>query len=63
MICLNDKYAYTRFEELRTHSGKVVFTRERKAIVSKDKSDTDIDIDDLKMFKDFSTSDKTTFKT
>ena len=62
-ICLNDKYAYTKFEELRTHSSKVFFTRERKATVSKDKSDTYIDIDDPKMFKDFSTSDKTTFKT
>ena len=39
-------YAYTRFEELRTRSGEVVFTREHKATVSKDKSDIDdIDID------------------
>ena len=62
-IYLNDKYAYTRFEELRTHSGEVLFTREHKATTSKDKSNTYIDIDDLKMFKDFSTSDKTRFKT
>ena len=62
-ICLNGKYAYTRFEELRTHSGEVIFTREHKATTSKDKSNTYVDIDDLKMFKDFSTSDKTTFKT
>ena len=41
----------------------MIFTREHKAIVSKDKSDTYIDIDDLKMFKDFYTSNKTTFKT
>ena len=62
-IYLNGKYAYTRFEELRIHSGEVIFTREHKATTSKDKSNTYIDIDDLKMFKDFSTSDKTTFKT
>ena len=30
-------YAYTRFEELRTRSGEVVFTREHKATTSKDK--------------------------
>ena len=41
----------------------MIFTREHKAIVSKDKLDTYIDIDDLKMFKDFYTSNKTTFKT
>ena len=41
----------------------MLFTREHKATASKDKSNTYIDIDDLKMFKDFSTSDKTTFKT
>ena len=41
----------------------MLFTREHKATTSKDKSNTYIDIDDLKMFKDFSTSDKTTFKT
>ena len=62
-IYLNGKYAYTRFEELRTHSGEVLFTREHKVTTSKDKSNTYIDIDDLKMYKDFSTSDKTTFKT
>ena len=41
----------------------MLFTREHKVTTSKDKSNTYIDIDDLKMFKDFSTSDKTTFKT
>ena len=40
----------------------MLFTREHKATTSKDKSNTYIDIDDLKIFKDFSTSDKTTFK-
>ena len=61
-IYINGKYAYTRFEELRTHSGELLFTREHKATTSKDKSNTYIDIDELKMFKDFSTSDKTTGK-
>ena len=61
-IYINGKYAYTRFEELRTHSGEMLFTREHKA-TREDKSNTYIDIDDLKIFKDFSTSDKTTFKT
>ena len=51
-------YAYTRFEELRTRSGEVLFTRECKATASKDKSDTYIDIDELQMFKDFSIKDK-----
>ena len=41
----------------------MLFTREHKVTTSKDKSNTYIDIDDLKMYKDFSTSDKTTFKT
>ena len=41
----------------------MLFTREHKATISKDKANTYIDIDELKMFKDFSTSDKTTFKT
>ena len=62
-IYLNGKYIYTKFEELRTHSWEVLVTREHKATTSKDKSDTYIDIDDMKIFKDFSTSDKTTFKT
>ena len=53
----NDNYAYTRFEELRTHSGEVLFTREHKASISKDKSNTYIDIHDLNMFKDFTTND------
>ena len=62
-IYLNGKYVYTKFEELRTHSGEVLFTREHKATTSKDKSDTYIDINDVKILKDFSTSDKTIFKT
>ena len=45
------------------HILEVLFTREDKTTTSKDKSSTYIDIDELKMFKDFRTSDKTTFKT
>ena len=41
----------------------MIFTREDKATTSKDKSDTYIDIDELQMFKDFSTKDKVTTKT
>ena len=59
-IYLNGNYVYARFEELRTRSGEMLFT---KATMSKDIAKTYIDIDDLKIFKDFSTSDKTTFKT
>ena len=59
----NHNYGYTRFEELCTCSGEVLFTREHKATTSKDKSDTYIDIDELQMFKDFSTKDKVTTKT
>ena len=62
-IYYDGNYAYTRFEELRTRSGEVLFTREYKATASKDKSDTYIDIDELQMFKDFSIKDKTTTKT
>ena len=47
-----NKYAYTRFEELRTYSVEVLFTREHKAIASKDKSNTHINIDKLSVFKD-----------
>ena len=59
----NHNYAYTRFEELRTRSGEVLFTREHKATKSKDESDTYIDIDELPMFKDFTTKGKTKPKT
>ena len=43
----NYEYAYTRFEELRTYSGEVPFTREHKATTSKDKPNTHIDIDKM----------------
>ena len=41
----------------------MLFTREYKATASKDKSDTYIDIDELKMFKDLSNRGKTKIKT
>ena len=44
-IYRNHEYAYTLFEELRTYSGEVLFTREHKAITSKD-NDTLHFIDD-----------------
>ena len=44
-ICYNHEYAYTLFEELRTYSGEVLFTREHKAVTSKD-NDTLHFIDD-----------------
>ena len=53
-IYLNYNYAYTRFEELRPRSGEVIFTREHKATMSKDRSNAYIDINELKMFEDFS---------
>ena len=62
-ICNNHNYAYTRFEELRTRSGEVLFTRKHKATISKDESNIYIDIDELQMFKDFITKDKITTKT
>ena len=45
------------------HSGEVLSTKEHKVTISKDETDCYIDIDDLKIFKDFSASDKTTYKT
>ena len=41
----------------------MLFTREYKVIASKDKSDTYIDTDELKMFKNFSNRGKTKIKT
>ena len=52
-VYYDGNYAYTRFEELRKRSGKVLFTREYKATASKDNSNVYIDIDKLQMFKDF----------
>ena len=56
-IRCDSEYAYTRFEELRTYSGEVLFTREHKATRSKRKSkrkyDFSVDINILCVFKDF----------
>ena len=61
-ICCRNNYAYTRFEEFRTCSGEVLFTNEHKAVFSKNKAKTYIDINDLEIFKDFSKENKTKFK-
>ena len=57
-IFYNDNYTYTKFEELRTRSGELLYTREHKATLSKEKSSTYIDIDELKIY-----SDENIFKT
>ena len=62
-ICYNGNYAYTKFKELRTRSSVVLLTREHKATISKDESNTCMDIDELQMFKDYTTKDKITTKT
>ena len=62
-VYYDNNYAYTRFEELHTRSAEVLFTREHKATISKIESNTYIDIDELQMFKDFTTKDKITTKT
>ena len=62
-VYYDGNYAYTRFEELRACSGEVLLTREYKETASKDKSDTYIDNDELKMFKNLSNRCKTKIKT
>ena len=59
--CRNN-YAYAKFEEFRTCSGEVLFTNEHKAVFSKNIAKNYIDINDLKIFKDFSKENKTKFK-
>ena len=61
-ICSNDNYAYTRFEEFRTCSGEVLFTNEHKSVFSKNEAKSCIGINDLEIFKDFSSDSKTIFK-
>ena len=61
-ICSKDNYAYTRFEEFRTCSGEVLFTNEHKAVFSKNEAESYIDINDLEIFKDFSSASKIIFK-
>ena len=43
----NREYGYTRFEELRTCSGEVIYTREHKATTTKLKKNILLDIDEL----------------
>ena len=52
-LYFDGNYAYTRFEVFRTCSGEMLFTNEHKATLSKEKSNIYIDIDELKVFKDF----------
>ena len=54
------EYAYTRFEELCTYSGELLFTREHKATISKRKSNKKnfININKLQVFKDFINKNK-----
>ena len=52
-IYRNREYAYTRFEELRTYSSEMLFTREHKATKTKRKSNMFIKIEKLRVFKDF----------
>ena len=61
-IYFNSNYAYTRFEEFRTCSGEVLFTNEHKVAFSKNNAKTYIDVNDLEIFKDFSSDSKTIFK-
>ena len=61
-ICCRNNYACRRFEEFRTCSGEVLFTNEHKAVFSKNKAKTYIDINDLEIFKNFSKENKTKFK-
>ena len=47
----NREYGYTRFEELCTCSGEVIYTREHKAITTKRKKNIFLDIDELNVFR------------
>ena len=56
-ICENwtfycNNYAYIRSEELHTHLGELLYTREHKAGLSNKKSCIYVDIDELKMCSD-----------
>ena len=62
-IFYGGNYAYTRFEELSTCSGEVLFTREHKATLSKEKSLIYIDIDVLKVFRNEYLDDEIVLKT
>ena len=62
-IFYDGNYAYTRFEELCTRFGEVLFTRENKATLSKEKSLAYIDIDALKVFRNEYFEDEIVLKT
>ena len=62
-IFYGGNYANTRFEELCTCSGEVLFTREHKATLSKEKSLTYIDIDAFKVFRNKYFQDEIVLKT
>ena len=47
----NREYGYTRFEELRTCSGEVIYTRKDKAITTKREINIFLDIDELNVFR------------
>ena len=51
-------YVYTRFEELCTRSGEVLYTREHKATLSKKDVFKYVDIDEMKAFRDLSLEKK-----
>ena len=50
-IYKNHEYGYTRFEELRTCSGGVIYTREHKAITRKRKKNILLNINELNVFR------------
>ena len=50
-IYKNHEYRYTRFEELRTCSGGVIYTREHKAITRKRKKKILLNINELNVFR------------
>ena len=54
-------YAYTRFEEIHTCAGEVLFTNEHKAVFSRKEADCYIPIKDLDIFKDLFDNTKTIF--
>ena len=55
-----NNYAYIRFEELHTHLGELLYTRENKAGLSNKKSCIYRDIDEIKMCSDG--NDESVFK-
>ena len=60
-IFYNDSYAYRSCEALHTRLGELLYIREHKASLSKEKSHAYIDIDELKMYSD-DDDDESTFQ-